>query len=122
MADEDCGAALAVSANAQRNKVRSPEAPSIGIQMRDEEVRRFPVFNREGRLGLLSLSDFAGQVDQEYTGGAANRQLTDAEVAALDRTAHMPRPIDASQSLTVRRQNLLDKLAIELREDLVHLS
>jgi CBS-domain-containing membrane protein len=69
--------------------------------MRDKEVRRFPVFNKEGRLvGLLSLSDFAGQADQEYTGGTANRQVTDAEVAALDHTAHMPRPIDASRSLT----------------------
>jgi CBS-domain-containing membrane protein len=71
------------------------------FRMRDKEVRRFPVFNKEGRLvGLLSLSDFAGQADQEYTGGTANRQVTDAEVAALDHTAHMPRPIDASRSLT----------------------
>jgi hypothetical protein len=54
------------------------------FRMRDKEVRRFPVFNKEGRLGdLLSLSDFVGQADQEYTGGTANRQVTDAEVAAL---------------------------------------
>ena len=52
--------------------------------MRDKKVRRLPVLNEEGRLvGLLSLSDIARHADEEYARGAANRCVTDAEVARL---------------------------------------
>ena len=52
--------------------------------MRDKKVRRLPVLNEEGRLvGLLSLSDIARGADEEYARGAANRYVTDAEVARL---------------------------------------
>ena len=52
--------------------------------MREKKVRRLPVLNKEGRLvGLLSLSDVARQANDEYARGAANRQVTDAEVARL---------------------------------------
>jgi CBS domain-containing protein len=52
--------------------------------MRDKKVRRLPVVNEEGRLvGLLSLSDIARGADEEYARGAANRYVTDAEVARL---------------------------------------
>ena len=52
--------------------------------MREKKVRRLPVLNKEGRLvGLLSLSDVARQANEEYARGAANRQVTDAEVARL---------------------------------------
>ncbi len=52
--------------------------------MREKKVRRLPVLNREGRLvGLLSLSDVARQANEECARGAANRQVTDAEVARL---------------------------------------
>jgi hypothetical protein len=40
--------------------------------------------NEEGRLvGLLSLSDIARHADEEYARGAANRYVTDAEIARL---------------------------------------
>jgi CBS domain-containing protein len=52
--------------------------------MRDKKVRRLPVLDEEGRLvGLLSLSDIARGADEEYARGAANRYVTDAEVARL---------------------------------------
>jgi CBS domain-containing protein len=52
--------------------------------MRDKKVRRLPVLNEEGRLvGVLSLSDIARGADEEYARGAANRYVTDAEVARL---------------------------------------
>jgi CBS-domain-containing membrane protein len=52
--------------------------------MRDKKVRRLPVLNKEGRLvGLVSLSDIARHADDEYARGAANRSVTDAEVARL---------------------------------------
>jgi len=52
--------------------------------MRDEKVRRLPVLNKEGRLvGLISLSDIARQANEEFARGAANRYVTDSEVARL---------------------------------------
>jgi len=52
--------------------------------MREKKVRRLPVLNQEGRLvGLVSLSDIARHADDEYARGAANRYVTDAEVARL---------------------------------------
>jgi CBS domain-containing protein len=52
--------------------------------MREKKVRRLPVLNEEGRLvGLISLSDIASHADEEYARGAANRYVTDAEVARL---------------------------------------
>ncbi len=52
--------------------------------MREKKVRRLPVLNEGGRLvGLLSLSDIARDADEEYTRGAANRYVSDAEVARL---------------------------------------
>ena len=52
--------------------------------MREKKVRRLPVLNEEGRLvGLLSLSDIARQADEDCARGAANRYVTDAEVARL---------------------------------------
>ena len=52
--------------------------------MREKKVRRLPVLNQEGRLvGLVSLSDIARHADEEYARGAANRYVTDAEVARL---------------------------------------
>lgn len=52
--------------------------------MHEKKVRRLPVLNDEGRLvGLISLSDIASHADEEYARGAANRYVTDAEVARL---------------------------------------
>jgi len=52
--------------------------------MREKKVRRLPVLNKQGRLvGLLSISDIARRADEEYAGGAANRYVSDAEVARL---------------------------------------
>jgi CBS domain-containing protein len=52
--------------------------------MREKKVRRLPVLNKQGRLvGLLSISDIARRADEEYARGAANRYVTDAEVARL---------------------------------------
>jgi predicted transcriptional regulator len=52
--------------------------------MREKKVRRLPVLNKEGRLvGLLSLSDIARHADEEYARGAANRYVSDSEVARL---------------------------------------
>jgi CBS domain-containing protein len=52
--------------------------------MREKKVRRLPVLNKQGRLvGLLSISDIARRADAEYARGAANRYVTDAEVARL---------------------------------------
>ena len=52
--------------------------------MREKKVRRLPVLNEGGRLvGLLSLSDIARDADEEHTRGAANRYVSDAEVARL---------------------------------------
>jgi CBS domain-containing protein len=52
--------------------------------MREKKVRRLPVLNKQGRLvGLLSISDIARRADEEYARGAANRYVTDVEVARL---------------------------------------
>ena len=52
--------------------------------MRKRKVRRLPVLNKDGRLiGLLSLSDIASLAYDEYERNAANRQVTDVEVAGL---------------------------------------
>jgi CBS domain-containing protein len=52
--------------------------------IRDKQVRRLPVLNKEGRLvGLLSLSDIARHADDEYGRGAANCNVSDAELARL---------------------------------------
>lgn len=52
--------------------------------MRKGKVRRLPVLNKDGRLvGLLSLSDIARLAYDEYEGKAANRYVSDVEVAGL---------------------------------------
>jgi len=52
--------------------------------IRDKKIRRLPVLDQDGRLvGLLSLTDIARHADDEYARGAANRYVTDAEVARL---------------------------------------
>lgn len=52
--------------------------------MREKKVRRIPVLNKQGRLvGLVSISDIARRADEEYARRAANRYVTDAEVARL---------------------------------------
>ena len=60
--------------------------------MREKKVRRLPVLNEDGRLvGLLSLSDIARHADEEYARGAANRYVSDAEVARLAAGVSRPR-------------------------------
>jgi CBS domain-containing protein len=52
--------------------------------MRDKKVRRLPVLSKHGRLvGLISLSDIARLAYDEYERKAANRHVTDVEVAGL---------------------------------------
>jgi CBS-domain-containing membrane protein len=49
--------------------------------MSEKKVRRLPVLSKDGRLiGLLSLSDIAGQANEERVRGAASRYVIDAEV------------------------------------------
>jgi CBS domain-containing protein len=60
--------------------------------MREKKVRRLPAVDQQGRLvGLISVSDIARHAEREHMRGAADRNITDAEVARLTAAVSEPR-------------------------------